>query len=193
MTFKSAAMLALAGLVAGATPLGAAPPHVASRPVAAPGEPAATLRIIADALRQQGRIEYAGAMHDSSDNSDWVNHFNVEASNVTADPAHCHIGFRWTTGVDGKQVSDSDSSFDFATLQSVALTSMEQDVNRLAADGGHASWTGRVTPSIWVITATAANGSSVVADFRDYALAEQIRGAMTRAGRLCKVTSRNAK
>jgi len=177
MTFRSMTTLAFAGLAASATPIMAAP---------APSDYLVrTLNVIADNLRAQGRIDYAGAMHDSADGQDWVNQFNVAASNVTVDAANCSVDFHWTTGVDGKPAQDFDTGFVFSSLRGVALTSMEQDVNHLSESGGHPSWTGRVTPSVWVVTATSASGKNYVADFRDYGVAERVVAAMRHAIALC--------
>jgi hypothetical protein len=163
----------------------AAPAHAASPRAASGAGLEATLDFIRDKLGQQGRIDYAGAMHDSADNTNWVNRFNVEASNVTADIASCRVGFHWRTGVDGKQGQDFDTGFRFSQLQTVALTSMEEDVNRLAAKDGHPTWTGKINPPVWVLTASTSAGERFVVDFRDRDLADRVIRAMTHAMKLC--------
>lgn len=162
-----------------------------SKAVTGPGL-AETLEFIRGKVSQQGKINYAGTTHDAADSSDWVNQFSVEATNVTADPATCAVKFHWTTAVDGKEAQDFDTSLEFANLESVVLTSMEQDVNRTSAKAGHPTWTTRVNPSIWVVTSTLPDGTNYVVDFQESDLAERVVKAMTHAINLCGGNKREA-
>lgn len=201
MTVRTIVILAIAGLAASATPAMSSPqraPHglkaTSGQSAAARNGPnlAVTLEFIRSRLSQQGKINYAGFLHDAADKSDWVNQFSVEATNVTADPAACAINLHWTTAVDGKNAQDRDSSFKFATLESVVLTSMEQDMNQTSAQDGHPTWTARVNPPIWVVTASRSDGTTYVMDFRDRDLAERIVKAMKHAILLCGDGKREA-
>lgn len=201
MTVRTITILAIAGLAASATPAMSSPqraPHgikaSSVRSTAARNGPtlAETLEFIRSRLNQQGKINYAGFLHDAADNSNWVNQFDVEATNVTADAAACAINLHWTTAIDGKNVQDRDSSFKFATLESVTLTSMEQDTNQLSARAGHPTWTARVNPPIWVVTASRPDGTNFVMDFRDRSVAERVAKAMKHAILLCGTGKREA-
>src|SRR5947209_15427043 len=83
--------------MAGAAPASAAPAKAAHKkpppkPAAAEGPSlAVTLAYIRDKVAQQGSVAYAGASHDSADNTNWVNQFTVEASDVTVDEAGCRV------------------------------------------------------------------------------------------------------
>jgi hypothetical protein len=194
MHFRVIATSCVAALIANSAMAVSAPKaraHHSGKSAASTAAPTAgptladTLEFIRARLSQEGKISYAGFMHDGSDNSDWVNQFVIEASGVTADSAACQLNYHWTTSVDGVQKQDFDAAFHFTYLDHVALTSMEEDVNRLSANAGHATWVGRVNPSIWVVTAFGPDGAHNVIDFRDAEVAGRVVKAIDHAIDLC--------
>jgi hypothetical protein len=182
---RTFAAIVLAGLTATAVPTHAIAGTGARTKASGGPTLAQTLDFIRSKLSQEGKISYAGFTHDASDNSDWVNQFQVEASNVSADPASCSINYHWTTAVDGKSNQDFDTAFEFAKLDRIALSSMEADVEQISSKQGHPTWTSKINPSIWVVTATNVDGSQRVVDFRDQALAERVVSAMNHGMKLC--------
>jgi hypothetical protein len=151
-----------------------------------------TLAFIRDKVAQQGPINYASVNHNSAGGADWRDQFNVEASNVTADIPACQLNFHWHTVVDGKVVYDGENGFPFGKVNRVVVTSMEADLARLAAEGCHPTYTSKVTPPVWVLTAYRADGTSNTVDFHDRDLAERVARAMRHAAELCGGTKREA-
>jgi hypothetical protein len=144
-----------------------------------------TLGFIRDKVSQQGVVAYSSSTHDSSDGQTWSTSFTVEASNVTSDVAGCRVDFHWRTFVNGKVGNDGDSGFPLRLITSVAVTTMDEDLNRLSAQGGHPTWTSQVSPSIAVLTAFRSDGKSNVVDFRDRNMAERVANAVRHAADLC--------
>ncbi len=161
---------------------------------AASAEPslAETAGFIRDRVAEVGPLAYTGHLHDSADNTDWSNSFRVEASNVTVDPGNCAISFHWRTSTDGATAQDFESGLPFGDFVGVRVTSMEEDINRLSAKAGHPTWTARVDPPLWVVTATQRNGSTNSVDFRDHETADRVARAIAYATELCGGPKRDA-
>ena len=151
-----------------------------------------TLAFIRDKVAQQGPINYAGVTHDSADGASWGTQFNVEASNVTADAPACQLNFHWRTVVDGKASFDGEVTIPFGKVDRVAVTSMEADTTRLTAEGGHPTWTTKVTPAVWVAGYHRVDGRNGSLDFHDRDLAERVARAMRHAAQLCGGTKAEA-
>ena len=151
-----------------------------------------TLGFIRDKTAQQGPINYAAATRDSADGRSWSNQFSAEASNVIADVPTCHLNFHWHTVVDGKVIFDGEGGIPFGMVNQVVVTSMDADIGRISAEGGHPTWTSNVTPAVWVVTTHRTSGPSNSLDFRDRDLAERVARAMRHAAELCGGTKREA-
>ena len=151
-----------------------------------------TLGFVRDKVAQQGSIYYAGVTRDSAGGRSWSDQFNVEASNVTADVPACQLNFHWRTAVDGKVTYDGEVGIPFGKVDRVAVISMEVDTARLSAEGGHPTWTTRVTPAVWVVGYHRVDGRNGSADFRDRDLAERVARAMRHAAQLCGGTKTEA-
>jgi hypothetical protein len=148
-----------------------------------------TLGFIRDKIAQQGQINYGSSTHDATTNQTWANQFTVEASNVSADPSDCTVGFHWHSTVDGKQASDLDTAIRFKIVTSVQVSSMTDDIARLNADGGHTSWTSQISPAITVVLLRKSDGHTNTADFRDHDMAERVAKAMRHAADVCGGTT----
>ncbi len=150
---------------------------------------AVTLGFIRDQIAAVGQLNYASTTHDSSDNQTWDNQFTVEASNVTRDDAACSVSFHWHTTIDGKQAQDLESTIPFNIVTSATVTSLDDDIARLNAEGGHTSWVSQMRPPIWVLLVRKSNGHSNTIDFTDRDLAERVAKAVRHAAELCGGTS----
>jgi hypothetical protein len=151
-----------------------------------------TLAFIRDKVAQQGPINYAGVTHDSADGSSWGTQFSVEASNITVDVPACQLNFHWRTVVDGKATFDGDVAIPFGKVDRVAVTSMEADTTRLSAEGGHPTWTTKVTPPVWVVSYHRVDERHGSVDLHDRDLAERVARAMRHAAELCGGTKAEA-
>jgi hypothetical protein len=151
-----------------------------------------TLAFVRDKVAQQGQIYYASINHNSAGGADWSTQFSAEASNVTADAPTCDLSFHWHTTVDGKAGYDVEGGIPFAKVDHVVITSMEADIARINAEAGHPTWTAKVTPPVWVLTAYRADGRSNSLDFRDRDLAERVARAVRHAAELCGGTKPEA-
>jgi hypothetical protein len=151
-----------------------------------------TLAFIRDKVAQQGQISYTGVARDSADGHSWSYQASSEASNVTADAPTCNLNFHWHTVVDGKVGYDEEGGIPFGMVNQVVVTSMDADISRISAEGGHPTWTVKVTPAAWVVTAHRTDGTKNSLDFHDRDLAERVARAMRHAAQLCGGTKREA-
>ena len=151
-----------------------------------------TLAFIRDKVAQQGLIYYASVNHNSAGGADWGTQYNVEASNVAADIPACQLNFHWRSVVNGKVGYDGEGGIPFGKVDRVVVISMEADLARLNAEGGHPTYSTKVTPPVWVLTAYRADGTSNTVDFHDRDLAERVARAMRHAAQLCGGTKPEA-
>ena len=144
-----------------------------------------TFGFIRDKIAEQGLLNFASTTHDPTDGQTWDNQFTAEATNVTTDQAACTVDFHWHTTVDGKPAQDLSSTIQFKIVTSASVTSLDDDIARLNADGGHAAWVTKMRPAIWVLLVRKSNGHTNTVDFRDRDMAERVAKAMRHAAELC--------
>ena len=148
-----------------------------------------TLGFIRDKVAEQGMLAYASTTRDSATGQTWDNQFTVEASSVTRDDNDCTVGFHWHSTVDGKQAQDMETSISFKIVTSATISSMDEDVARLNASGGHAGWVSQMRPPVWVLLIHKSNGHTNTLDFHDRDIAERVAKAVHHAAELCGGTT----
>ncbi len=148
-----------------------------------------TLGFIRDQVAEQGQLAYASTTRDPATSQTWDNQFTVEASTVTSDDNACTLGFHWHSTVDGKPAQDLDTTISFKIVTSVSISSMDDDVARLNAAGGHAGWVSQMRPPVWVLLLHKSNGHTNTMDFRDRDMAERVAKAIRHAAELCGGTT----
>ena len=144
-----------------------------------------TFGFIRDKIAEQGLLNFASTTHDPATGQTWDNQFTAEASNVTPDEAACTVDLHWHSTVDGKAVQDMATTIQFKIVTSASVTSLDEDIARLNADGGHAAWVTKMRPAIWVLLVRKSNGHTNTVDFRDRDMAERVAKAMRHAADLC--------
>ena len=144
-----------------------------------------TLGFIRDKVAQQGLISYAVTSHEAATNETWTNQMSAEASNVTVDVPGCAIHNHWHTTMDGKPSADNDLVLALRTVKSAQVISMEDDALRLVKKDGHADWTEKVSPTLYVLYLTRTEGHTTSFDFHDRSLAMRVMEAMNHARQLC--------
>ncbi len=175
LSVAAAIALSVGGLAGRAT---------AQSPARAPSL-AVTLGFIRDKIAEQGRLAYASTTRDSANGQTWDNQFTVEASNAARDDGDCSVGFHWRSTVDGKPAQDLDVHIPFKIVTSVSISSMDDDVARLNAGGGHSGWVTQIRPPIWVLLLHRSDGHTNTVDFADRDMAERVAKAMRHAADLC--------
>lgn len=148
-----------------------------------------TMSFIQQNVAAQGVLNYASLVHDASNNSDWVNRFTVEASNVRADPASCHIAYHWKTSRNGEPGFDLEGGIPLASVQSVQVVPMSQDINEGDAKAGHPTWTSQINPPVFVVKVFRTEGHSNVFDFYSEDIADRVAKAVQHAADLCGAKS----
>lgn len=109
-----------------------------------------TMQFIADKISQQGKVSYAAYGHDSSNNSDSVNEFAYETTNVKATPVQCRMDYQRNLTLNG-MVEIIDRGFELVAVQDVLVMSLEQAFGESNAELGHPARSSKVNPPAWVM------------------------------------------
>jgi hypothetical protein len=170
-----------------ATTVALAQQNVPPPPKPAPDGPSleVTMKFIQEKIGEEGQVNYASYCHDSADNSDWVNQFSAQVSNVVASPANCRISYHTHRTRDGKVTADSDYWFSLKEVQEVVVMTREQDLNQVDADAGHPTWKSKLSPQIWSVEARRPKGDLNYFYFREEDMANRVAKAMVHAVELC--------
>jgi len=146
-----------------------------------------TMQFIADKILQQEKVNYAVYGHDSSNNSDWVNEFAYETTNVKAitmnfHPVQCSMNYHRSLTKDGRPQIIDDTGFKLAAVQDVEVMTLEQAVDESDAEVGHPARNSKVNPPAWVLRVRGkADGVGEQNDVKQYhALGNDLDVAITR-------------
>lgn len=142
------------------------------------------MKYIQDKLNSVGRVKYVAHGHDTQNGDDWVNRFNDEVSALVANPAVCRIYYHWFTSVDGNVTMDKDIGFAFRDVHQIKLLTREEIFNSDNAETGHASWTAKVDPPVYVVIVQRDTRENHFL-FLDKDLASQVAKALSHATDLC--------
>ncbi len=146
---------------------------------------AVTMQLLQTMLNVQGRLNWTTNYHDSADNTNWNNQLTFEASKVVADAAACTIAYHYTIVRDGKQISDTDTSFSLHDVQDMMLTTGDQRQNRNDAAAGHPTWTAKVVPPVFDLIVRGKEKAEFYFFFTDEDTANRVTKAMGHAVELC--------
>ena len=143
-----------------------------------------TMKFIQDKLNSIGPVEYTARAHDSSSGHDWTNKFKDEVSRLVANPSVCRVYYHWFTSVEEKVTMDKDIGFALYDVQKIRVLTREELFNSDNAAMGHASWTAKVDPRVYVLIAERPGRENHFV-FLDQDMANQVAKALTHAVQLC--------
>ena len=180
----------LAAIMAGATAL--AQQSVPPPPQPAPDKPAvngpsleATMKFIQDKLNEIGTINFAGYVHDSSNNSDGVQKFSATFSNVVANPGACSLSYHRLIINNGQTEHNENVFINLRDVQSIAVLPDEQDWQMYLVRSGDTTKTVKDVPEISALVIKLTNGKDPTIRFYEQELADRVAKAMVHAVELC--------
>ena len=157
----------------------------ASKPAESGPSLTVTMQLLQARLNEQGTMNWTTNYHDSADNSNWNYKFTFEASKVVADAATCTIAYHYTIVRDGKQISDSDASFNLHDVQDLTLITGDERQNNNDLAAGHPTWNAKVDPPVFDLIVRGKETTEFYFFFFDGDVANRVTKAMGHAVELC--------
>jgi hypothetical protein len=144
-----------------------------------------SMNFVANTVTSLGAVSFTGSVHDSSNNQSWSYNRTVTISNFRADASGCTLYFHFNEVTPGDPATDKDGWIPFRQVQTVRVTTLDQEVNEITAKQGHPTWLVTHSPEVYVVSAIRPDGTTNDLDFYDLARAQQVAVALRRATQLC--------
>jgi len=143
-----------------------------------------TMKFIEDRL--PGKVNYIVYTHDNVADTDLTPFKrSFELSNVSTDAGSCHVGFhlRFDNGKNANVV-DRDEELFLKQVREIALSQMDQVIQRANAKAAHPELNVKVDPPIFLVVVKWEK-HSMMFNFYDDALADRVSKALQHAVDLC--------
>jgi hypothetical protein len=180
----------LAVIMAGATALAQVavppPPQPAPDKTASSGPSLeVTMKFIQDKLNEMGTVNFAGYVHDSSNNSDGVQKFSATISNVVTNPGACTLSYHRLVFNNGSREHDENVSINLRDVRSITVLPDEQDWQMYLVRNGDTTKTVKDVPDISALVIKLNNGKDPTIRFYEQELADRVAKALVHAVELC--------
>ncbi len=170
--------------VSSAAPAPAAAPSVPAASDPSPDEP---MKFIQDQLSGMGSFEFEAYVHDTAGGLGSSSHIKSAArvTDVVADPAACHLSFRYS--VEGVRKPYWISvSLSLRDIQKITVLPYGQWIHQNGLKGNHPNdLEAESTPPITVLAIDSANKAEAVVFFTDDGLAHRVANEIAHAVTLC--------
>jgi hypothetical protein len=144
-----------------------------------------TMRFIQDNAAE-GKLTYTAYVSDPSQPGvEWNNQFQVETSNLVADPKACRISYHWFAQVNGKVSYDADYNLELKDVRDMVLLPQDQNQHQIDMRNGHPTWSSRIDPNLFTLVVRRPRGVENVFLFSDQTMAVRVAKAITHAVDLC--------
>jgi hypothetical protein len=178
----------LAAVMTGATAL--AQMSVPPPPQPAPDKPAGpplevTMKFIQDKLNEIGTVNFAGYVHDASNNTDGVQKFSSTISNAAANSGACTLSYHRLVFNNGSREHDENIFINLRDVQNISVLPDEQDWQMYLVRTGETTKTVKDVPDIYALVIKLANGKDPTIRFYEQAMADRVAKALVHAVELC--------
>jgi hypothetical protein len=146
---------------------------------------AETMKFIQDKLNEIGTVNFAGYVHDSSNDSDGVQKFSATISNVAANPGACTLSYHRLVYNNGRKEHNEDVSINLREVQSVSVLPDEQDWQMYLARTGDSTKTVKDVPDISALVIKLPGGRDPTIRFYEQEIADRVAKALIHAVELC--------
>jgi hypothetical protein len=166
---------------------GAAPASAPSASAQTNGGPslADTMKFIQDKLNTVGTVNFAGYVHDSSNNTDGVQKFSSTISYAVANPGACSLSYHRLVYNNGRKEHNEDVLINLREVKNVSVLPDEQDWQMYLARTGDSTKTVKDVPDIIALVIKLNNGQDPAIRFYEQELADRVAKAMVHAVELC--------
>jgi hypothetical protein len=144
-----------------------------------------TMKFIQDKLNEMGTVNFAGYVHDSSNNSDGVQKFTATISNVAANPSACSLSYHRLVFNNGSKEHNEDVVINLREVHSITVLPDEQDWQMYLARTGDSAKTVKDVPDISALVIKLNNGKDPTIRFYEQELADRVAKALVHAVELC--------
>jgi hypothetical protein len=146
---------------------------------------AETMKFIQDKLNALGTVNFAGYVHDSSNDSDGVQKFSATISNVAANPGACTLSYHRLVYNNGRKEHNEDVAINLREVRSVSVLPDEQDWQMYLARTGDSTKTVKDVPDITALVFKLNNSQDPTIRFYEQELADRVAKALVHAVELC--------
>ncbi|MGB9408756.1 MAG: hypothetical protein WCA89_14555 [Terracidiphilus sp.] len=144
-----------------------------------------TMQFIQDKLNAVGTVNFAGYVHDASNNSDGVQTFSSTTSNVVANPGACSLSYHRLVLNNGRKEHNENVFISLRDVERISVLPDEQDWQMYLVKTGETTKTVKDVPEISVLNIKLLNGSDHSIRIYEQEMADRIAKAMVHAVELC--------
>jgi len=153
-----------------------------------------TLNYIANALSQQGTVNFIQYTHDSFKNTDYPPvSSSSTVSNASGTADRCELTFHFILNLYGKQKTNGDFTLEFKSVDKIRTITYADAANELAARNGHPQVTAQTNPVVYVVGVESSGNGKDTNQFIFYEedTANSVAKAMNHAAELCGAGKNN--
>ena len=144
-----------------------------------------TMKFIQDKLNALGTVNFAGYVHDASNNADGVQKFSATISNVVANPGACSLSYHRLVYNNGRKEHNEDVFINLREVQNISVLPDEQDWQMYLVRTGDSTKTVKDVPDITALVFKLNNGKDPTIRFYEQELADRVAKALVHAVELC--------
>ncbi|HME57483.1 MAG TPA: hypothetical protein VKF63_04035 [Terracidiphilus sp.] len=144
-----------------------------------------TMKFIQDKLNALGTVNFAGYVHDASNNTDGVQKFSATISNVVANPGACSLSYHRLVYNNGRKEHNEDVFINLREVQNISVLPDEQDWQMYLVRTGDSTKTVKDVPDITALVFKLNNGKDPTIRFYEQELADRVAKALVHAVELC--------
>jgi hypothetical protein len=166
---------------------GAAPTSASPASAQTNGGPslADTMKFIQDKLNEMGTVNFAGYVHEASNDTDGVQKFSSTISKVAANPGACSLSYHRLVYNNGRKEHNEDVAINLREVKNISVLPDEQDWQMYLVRTGDSTKTVKDVPEIIALVIKLNNGKDPTIRFYEQELADRVAKAMVHAVELC--------
>jgi hypothetical protein len=146
---------------------------------------AETMKFIQDKLNEVGTVNFAGYVHDASNDTDGVQNFSATYNNAVADPGACTLSYHRLVFNNGRKEHNENVLINLREVQKVSALPDEQDWQMYLARTGEATKTVKDVPAISALVIKLSGGRDPTIRFYEQEMADRVAKALVHAVELC--------
>jgi hypothetical protein len=144
-----------------------------------------TMQFIQDKLNAVGTVNFAGYVHDASENTDGVQSFSSTTSNVVANPGACSLSYHRLVFNNGSKEHNENVFISLRDVDRISVLPDEQDWQMYLIKTGDTAKTVHDVPNISALVIKLNNGKDPTIRFYEQELADRVAKALVHAVELC--------
>jgi hypothetical protein len=144
-----------------------------------------TMKFIQDKLNALGTVNFAGYVHDASNNTDGVQKFSTTISNVVTNPSACSLSYHRLVYNSGRKEHNEDVVINLREVQNISVLPDEQDWQMYLVRTGDSTKTVKDVPNIIALVFKLNNGKDPTIRFYEQEMADRVAKALVHAVELC--------